>query len=192
MPREPFLPPGLQLGNRVCRCTHLALPLQPSRIGSASRLMSFINSTMSLTGFASVTRPELNLAVGYRLFPKKYRSFQDKVLNLYLELNTAFSDRASFNGKEVLGSGGHTRFPNPWLSSRLEPSLPFRGGFPDPGIPETERNSACIYCYGKLWDTGALLRMPRRSPRTSHPAPPSSTITPATRSRSTRWSGLGI
>ena len=61
------------------------------------------------------------VALGYRLFPESYKSFRDKVLNVYLELNTLLSQRASLNGQEVRDSGGTVVFLSPGVQAVLAP-----------------------------------------------------------------------
>jgi len=126
-----LLPPGLQLGTgSVDVPIGFTFTAFKNRIGFTSDVLYQFNNQSDGFRFGDETR--VNLAVGYRLFPKKYRSFQDKVLNLYLELNTAFSDRASFNGKEVLDSGGTLAFLTPGFQVVLNPRFLFEMAFQIP------------------------------------------------------------
>ena len=56
------------------------------RFGFTSDVLHRLNNEADGFRFGDETR--VNWAVGYRLFSKKYRSFQDKVFNAYLEVNT--------------------------------------------------------------------------------------------------------
>ncbi len=115
-----LLPPGLQLGSgSVDVPLGLVFTAFKDRVGfNSSFLYQFNNES---NGFRFGDETKVNLAFGYRLFPKQYKSFQDKVLNAYLEVNTVVSQRASLNDQDVPDSGGTLVFLTPGLQAVLNP-----------------------------------------------------------------------
>ncbi len=104
------------------------------RIGfNSSFLYQFNNES---DGFRFGDETKVNLAFGYRLIPKQYTSFQDKVLNVYLEVNTVVSQRASLNDQNVPDSGGTTVFLTPGVQAVLHPRFLVEAAFQIPIVQE--------------------------------------------------------
>jgi len=130
-----LLPPGLQLGTgSVDVPVGLVFTAFKDRIGfNSSFLYQFNNES---NGFRFGDETKVNLAFGYRLFPKQYTSFQDKVLNAYLEVNTVVSQRASLNDQSVPDSGGTTVFLTPGIQAVLHPRFLVEAAFQIPVVQE--------------------------------------------------------
>jgi len=130
-----LLPAGLQLGTgSVDVSVGLVFTAFKGRIGfNSSFLYQFNNES---NGFQFGDETKVNLAFGYRLFPKQYTSFQDKVLNAYLEVNTVVSQRASLNDQNVPDSGGTTVFLTPGIQAVLHPRFLVEAAFQIPVVQE--------------------------------------------------------
>ncbi len=130
-----LLPAGLQLGTgSVDVSVGLVFTAFKDRIGfNSSFLYQFNNES---NGFQFGDETKVNLAFGYRLFPKQYTSFQDKVLNAYLEVNTVVSQRASLNDQNVPDSGGTTVFLTPGIQAVLHPRFLVEAAFQIPVVQE--------------------------------------------------------
>ena len=132
-----LLPSGLQLGSgSVDVPLGVTFTAFRDRIGFTSDFIYRLNNEYGLNNEADSFRfgdsANIDLALGYRLFPGSYRSFHDKVLNVYLELNTLLSQRASLNGQEVLDSGGTVAFLSPGVQAVLTPRLLVEAAFQIP------------------------------------------------------------
>jgi len=130
-----LLPPSLQLGTgSVDVPLGLVFTAFKDRVGfNSSFLYQFNNES---NGFRFGDETKVNLAFGYRLFPKQYTSFQDKVLNAYLEVNTVVSQRASLDDQDVLDSGGTTVFLTPGIQAVLNPRFLVEAAFQIPLVQE--------------------------------------------------------
>jgi len=128
-----LLPPGLQLGTgSVDVPVGLVFTAFKDRIGFNSSFLYQFNNESNGFRFGDETR--VNLAFGYRLFPKQYTSFQDKVLNAYLEVNTVVSQGASLNDQNVPDSGGTTVFLTPGIQAVLNPRFLVEAAFQIPVV----------------------------------------------------------
>ncbi len=115
-----LLPPSLQLGTgSVDVPIGVVMTAFRNRIGINADVLYKFNSKSD--GFEFGDEMKLNLAVGYRLFPREYTSFENKVLNAYMEVNTVISQRASSDGLVVADSGGNMVFISPGLQWVLHP-----------------------------------------------------------------------
>ncbi len=56
-----------------------------------------------------------DLALGYRMWPARYETFREKVVNGYLELNGQVAKHGRQDGVEIGDSGGHELFLSPGL-----------------------------------------------------------------------------
>ncbi len=130
-----LLPPSLQLGTgSVDVPLGLVFTAFKDRVGfNSSFLYQFNNES---NGFRFGDETKVNLAFGYRLFPKQYTSFQDKVLNAYLEVNTVVSQRASLDDQDVPDSGGTLVFLTPGLQAVLNPRFLVEAAFQIPLVQE--------------------------------------------------------
>ena len=115
-----LLPSGLQLGSgSVDVPLGVTFTAFRDRIGFTSDFIYRLNNEADSFRFGDSAN--IDLALGYRLFPGSYKSFHDKVLNVYLEFNTLLSQGASLNGQEVLDSGGTVAFVSPGVQAVLTP-----------------------------------------------------------------------
>ncbi len=125
------LPRGLQLGTgSVDLPLGLVFTAFKDRVGFNSDLIYRFNNRSD--GFRFGNETKVDLALGYRLFPSEYKSFRDKVLSAYLELNTQMSQRASLNRVEILDSGGTILFLTPGLQAVLHPRFLIETAFQIP------------------------------------------------------------
>ncbi|MDA2934475.1 transporter [Acidobacteria bacterium AH-259-D05] len=133
--RGNLLPPSLQLGSgSVDVPVGLVFTAFKDRIGFNSAFLYQFNNESD--GFRFGDETTVNLAFGYRLFPKEYKSFQDKVLNAYLEVSTVVSQRASLDDQDVLDSGGTTVFLTPGIQAVLNPRFLVEAAFQIPVVQE--------------------------------------------------------
>jgi len=130
-----LLPRSLQLGTGSVDVPFgLVFLAFKDRIGfNSSFLYQFNNES---DGFRFGDETKVNLALGYRLFPKEYTSFQDKVLKVYLEVNTVVSQRASLNDQNVPDSGGTLVFLTPGFQVVLNPRFLVEAAFQIPLVQE--------------------------------------------------------
>lgn len=126
-----LLPRGLQLGTgSVDFPLGLVFTAFKNRVGfNADFFYRFNNQS---DGFDFGNEASFDLALGYRLSPGEYKSFRDKVLSAYLELNSAFSERASFNSVELADSGGRALFLTPGIQAVLNPRFLLEAAFQIP------------------------------------------------------------
>jgi len=130
-----LLPRSLQLGTgSVDVPVGLVFTAFKDRIGFNSSFRYQFNNESD--GFRFGDETKMNLALGYRLFPKEYTSFQDKVVNAYLEVNTAVSQRASLNDQNVPDSGGTLVFLTPGFQVVLNPRFLVEAAFQIPIVQE--------------------------------------------------------
>ena len=128
-----LLPPGLQLGTgSVDVPVGLVFTAFKDRFGFNSSFLYQLNNESD--GFRFGDETKVNLAFGYRLFPKEYKSFQDKVLNAYLEVNTVVSQRASLDDQDVPDSGGTLIFLTPGFQVVLNPRFLVEAAFQIPVV----------------------------------------------------------
>ena len=129
------LPPSLQLGTgSVDVPVGLVFTAFKDRVGFNSAFLYQFNNESD--GFRFGDETKVNLALGYRLFPKEYKSFQDKVLNAYLEINTVVSRHASLNDQNVANSGGTLVFLTPGFQVVLNPRFLIEAVFQIPIVQE--------------------------------------------------------
>ena len=100
------------------------------RVGFNADLLYQFNNRSD--GFRFGDETKIDLALGYRLFPTKYKSIRDKSLSAYLELNTALSQRADFNQLEISDSGGTIVFLTPGIQAVLNPRFLVEAAFQVP------------------------------------------------------------
>jgi len=130
-----LLPRSLQLGTgSVDVPVGLVFTAFKDRIGFNSSFRYQFNNESD--GFRFGDETKMNLALGYRLFPKEFTSFQDKVLNVYLEVNTVVSQRASLNDQNVPDSGGTLVFLTPGFQVVLNPRFLVEAAFQIPLVQE--------------------------------------------------------
>ena len=126
-----LLPSGLQLGSgSVDVPLGVVFTAFRNRIGFTSDFIYRVNNEAD--GFRFGDSTNIDLALGYRLFPGTYSSLHDKVLNVYLELNTVVSQRASLNGQELLDSGGTVAFLSPGVQAVITPRFLVEAAFQIP------------------------------------------------------------
>ena len=77
-----------------------------------------------------------NLALEYRVIPKKFQSISDKTVNLILELNGLYVETSNSGGVAVTNSGGETLFLSPGVQVVATPRLIIEGLFQYPIIQE--------------------------------------------------------
>jgi len=77
-----------------------------------------------------------DLALEYRVIPKKLRSISDKTLNLILEFNGQFVERSKSGGSTVANTGGETLFFSPGLQVVTTPRLIIETLFQYPIVQE--------------------------------------------------------
>ena len=126
-----LLPRGLQLGTgSVDVPLGVVFTAFKDRVGFNADFLHRFNNESNGFGFGDETR--VDFALGYRLSPREYKSFRAKVLSAYLELNTTFSQRASFNEVEVSNSGGRTVLLTPGIQAVLNPRFLVEAAFQIP------------------------------------------------------------
>ncbi|MFQ5740203.1 MAG: transporter [Acidobacteriota bacterium] len=126
-----LLPRPLQIGTGSLDVpVGLVFTAFKDRIGFNSEILH--KFTTQSKGFEFGDETDLNLALGYRLTPKSYQSINDKVLNAYLEINTVFSGRSSFNSQVVSDSGGTVVFLTPGIQWVLSPRFLIESAFQIP------------------------------------------------------------
>lgn len=130
-----LLPPSLQLGTgSVDVPIGVVMTAFRNRIGINADVLYKFNSKSD--DFVFGDEMKLNLAVGYRLFPREYTSFENKVLNAYMEVNTVISQRASCDGLVVANSGGSMVFISPGLQWVLHPRFLIETAVQIPAVQE--------------------------------------------------------
>ncbi|MCZ6878237.1 MAG: transporter [Acidobacteria bacterium] len=130
-----LLPAGLQLGTgSVDVPVGLVFTAFKDRIGFNSSFLYQLNNESN--GFRFGDEAKVNLAFGYRLSPREYTSFQDKVLIAYLEVNTVVSQRASLDDQNMPDSGGTTVFLSPGIQAVLNPRFLVEAAFQIPLVQE--------------------------------------------------------
>ncbi len=128
-----LLPRALQLGTGSLDVpVGLVLTAFKGRMGFTSDFLYQFNNESD--GFRFGDQTKVDLAVGYRVFPREYGSFQDKVLNAYLELNASVDKRASLNGQDLLNTGGTTVFLTPGIQWVLSPRFLVEAAFQIPVV----------------------------------------------------------
>ena len=129
------LSPSLQLGTgSVDIPVGFVFTAFKDRVGFNSAFLHQFNNESD--GFRFGDETKVNLALGYRLFPKVYQSFQDKVLNAYLEINTVVSRHASLNDRNMANSGGTLIFLTPGFQVVLNPRFLVEAAFQIPIVQE--------------------------------------------------------
>lgn len=126
-----LLPRGLQLGTgSVDVPLGLVFTAFKDRVGFNADLIHRFNNDWNGFRFGDETR--VDLAFGYRLLPAQFSSFRDKALSVYLEFNTAFSQRARSDDVEVADSGGSIGFLTPGVQAVLSPRFLIEAAFQIP------------------------------------------------------------
>ncbi len=126
-----LLPRGLQLGSgSVDYPVGLVFTTFKDRIGFNAAVVHQFNNQWN--GFRFGDESRIDVAFGYRLTPSEFRSFQDKVMSAFVELNTAISQRARFNTVEIADSGGTAIFVTPGIQAVLNPRFLVEGAFQIP------------------------------------------------------------
>jgi hypothetical protein len=130
------LPPPLRLGAGVVDLSGMAVFTHvDDRIGITG--MSRYN--VAAADHEDVRRGDrfqYGLALGYRLFPAVYESFQDKTWVGYLEFNGTVEAPATEEGTPLENTGGHTLFVSPGLQFIPTPSLLFEATIQVPVVRE--------------------------------------------------------
>ncbi len=130
-PEGNLLPPGLQLGTGSTDFPlGLVFTAFKDRVGFNAALAHRFNNQWKGSRFGDETK--VDLAFGYRLFPAEFKSFHDKVLSVYLEVNTAISQRARVDEVEVPDSGGSIGFLTPGIQAVLSPRFLIEAAFQIP------------------------------------------------------------
>lgn len=130
-----LLPPALQLGTGSVEVPiGIVFTAWKGRLGLNAQLLHQFSTPSQSVQFGDETH--VNLAVGYRLTPKEYRSMQDKVVTAYLEVNTVVSGRSSAKGQPLPDSGATVLFLTPGLQWVLTPRLLVEAAFQIPVVQE--------------------------------------------------------
>lgn len=130
-----LLPRSLQLGSGSLDVPiGLTFTAFKGRVGFTSDFLYQFNNESD--GFRFGDQTKVNLAVGYRVSPREYSSFQDKVLNAYLELNTSVAKQAVLNGQDLLNTGGTTVFLTPGIQWVLSPRFLVEAAFQIPVVQD--------------------------------------------------------
>ena len=77
-----------------------------------------------------------DLALEYRIIPKKFQSISDKTVNLILELNGLYVEASKGSGATVANTGGETLFVSPGIQLVATPRLIIEGLFQYPIVQE--------------------------------------------------------
>jgi len=116
------LPAGLQLGTGSWDFPFgLAFTRSSGRFGLNAALFYRINTEHEAIDFGNQFKSDL--AFGYRLYPAQYETYREKVVNLYLEINSTVTGKNQINGETDSSSGGHTIFLSPGLQWVLRQNL---------------------------------------------------------------------
>lgn len=109
-----LLPPGLQLGSGSWDIPlGIAFIHSAGGIGIIADLFYQINTKGNNIDHGDSL--SYGLAIGYRLYPSKYVTFKEKVLNAYLELNGSWNSKSVVKDKTDENSGGISLFLSPGL-----------------------------------------------------------------------------
>lgn len=106
------LPKSLQLGtgsvdySAGAIVTHSVGPL-----GISADLIYDFNTAKDGFAFGDVLHGDI--ALGYRIVPRVYRTYPAKQVNLYLEANGTWSQRSTLEGASLIDSGGSALFLSP-------------------------------------------------------------------------------
>lgn len=79
-----------------------------------------------------------DVALEYRIIPRRFRSISDKTLNLILELNGLYVERSKSGAGKVADTGGETLFLSPGIQLVATPRLIIEGLFQYPLIQELQ------------------------------------------------------
>lgn len=133
--RGELLRPDLQLGTgSVDVPVGVVFTAWRNRLGFNSEVIHQFNTESD--GFEFGDETKINMALGYRLLPREFRSIRDRNLNAYLEINTSISRRASVAGEKISDSGGTQVFLTPGLQLVLTPRFLIEAAFRIPVIQE--------------------------------------------------------
>ena len=109
------LPKPLQLGTgSVDYSAGISLTHSVGPLGLSGALTHDFNTASD--GFAFGDVLHYDVALGYRVMPRIYRTFPAKQINVYLEANGTVSRRSTQSGSAVTDSGGHVL----WLSPGVQ------------------------------------------------------------------------
>lgn len=106
------VPESLQLGTgSVDYSAGFIVTHSVGALGLSADLIYDFNT--SDDGFAFGDVLHYDFALGYRVLPHVYRTYPAKQINLYLEANGTWSQRATSEGSELADSGGNLLFLSP-------------------------------------------------------------------------------
>lgn len=111
-PNGQRVPKPLQLGTgSVDYSAGLILTHSVGALGLSGDLMYDFNTDSE--GFAFGDALHYDVAFGYRIVPRIYRTYPARQINLYLEANGTWSRRATLDGRELADSGGRLLLLSP-------------------------------------------------------------------------------
>ena len=106
------LPKSLQLGTgSVDYSAGVILTHSVGPVGVSGDLIYDINTVDD--GFAFGDVLHYDIALGYRILPRVYRTYPAKQINLYLEANGTWSQRSTLEGTSLIDSGGNLLLLSP-------------------------------------------------------------------------------
>ncbi|GIW53146.1 MAG: hypothetical protein KatS3mg081_2501 [Gemmatimonadales bacterium] len=113
--RSGALPAPLRLGSGVVNLMAQAVYSHVDDRVGAHAAVGYRAAAAGMDGIRPGDRLGYDLALGYRIFPGRYRTARDLTLGTYLEVNGTIEQPTSSDGLSLEGTGGHTLLAAPGL-----------------------------------------------------------------------------